>query len=175
MIECAKFLDEQGVKPCGHSATEKGILLKVYASCQSGQDSAELAYTTRGMQLGEDGILRYNISKRLSEQQETFGIDFKELRYGKEVEEDCNITSDANWSTAIEMIGNQTHGSYCSDWEIRSLDKTTIDIHSVSNCNKILHFIALVEKNQQQAVMKELKEKIKIQNEKQVKALPPLH
>ena len=60
------------------------------------------------MELGEDGILRYYISKRLSEQQETFGIDFKELRCGKKVEEDCNITSDANWSTAIEMIGNQT-------------------------------------------------------------------
>jgi hypothetical protein len=31
------FLDEQGVQPCGHSARDKGILIKVFASCQSNQ------------------------------------------------------------------------------------------------------------------------------------------
>ena len=101
VIECAKFLDEQGVKPCGHSATEKGILLRVFASCQSGQDSAELAYTTQAMELGEDGNIFISTSKRLSEQQKTFGIDFTKVRCGKGVKENCSIASDSTWLETI--------------------------------------------------------------------------
>ena len=29
------FMDEQGMGPCGHMAKRKGILVKVYASCQA--------------------------------------------------------------------------------------------------------------------------------------------
>ena len=105
MSECAKFLDEQGVKPCGHSARERGILLKVYASCQTGQDSAELAYTTRGIKLKKYGnILHYNSSIMLSTQQHTFGVDFTRVRCGKGKEEQCSVGSDATWSTAGELI-----------------------------------------------------------------------
>ena len=102
VIECAKFLDEQGVKPCGHSAREKGILLQIFASCQSGQDSAELAYTTRAMELGEGGTVHHYISKRLSELQKTFGIDFTEVRCGKGVKENCSIASDSTWLGTIQ-------------------------------------------------------------------------
>ena len=80
--ECAKFLDEQGVKPCGHSAREKGILLKVFASCRTGQDSAELASTTRGMQLGEYGYLHYFLKEELSSKQNTFGFAFTQMECG---------------------------------------------------------------------------------------------
>ena len=107
MSEGAKFLDEQGVKPCGHSAMEKGILLKVYASCRTGQDSAELAYTLRGMELKEEhGGYRYlfhYFSKKLSSQQETYGVDFIKMRCGKRGEEICNIASNATWSSAREV------------------------------------------------------------------------
>ena len=57
VVECAKFLDEQGVRPCGHSAREKGILLKVYASCKTGQDTAELCYTLQAMEVESDGLV----------------------------------------------------------------------------------------------------------------------
>ena len=86
--ECAKFLDEQGVKPCGHSAREKGILLKVYALCQTGQDATELYYTTRAMELKEDGYVYHYWGKELSAQQKTHGINFTTLRCGKEEEEE---------------------------------------------------------------------------------------
>ena len=102
--ECAKFLDEQGVKPCGHSAREKGILLKVYASCETGQDSAELAYTTWAMFLEEDGVVGRYINEQLTVKQKAFGVDFTKLRCGKGEEENCNITLDATWSTAGEVV-----------------------------------------------------------------------
>ena len=105
VMECAKFLDEQGVKPCGHSARKKGILLKVLASCQPGQDSAELAYTTQGMYLGEDGHIRRPFkTKQLRAEQHMFGVDFTKFRCGKKEEEKCSIASDATWSTAGEVI-----------------------------------------------------------------------
>ena len=46
--ECMTFLDEQGVGPCGHSARDKGILLKVYASCLSHQVPRQLAFSYCG-------------------------------------------------------------------------------------------------------------------------------
>ena len=100
--ECAKFLDEQGVKPCGHSAREKGILLKVLASCQPGQDSAELAYTTQAMELRKGEIRWYWFHKTLSIQQKTFYADFTRVRCGKGEEEECNIPSDATWEKSIQ-------------------------------------------------------------------------
>ena len=101
MIECAMFLDEQGVKPCGHSAREKGILLKVYASCEAGQDSAELVYTTRAMEL-EDGYVYHYTRKELSAKQHTFGIDFTKVKYGKGEKEKCIIAPDSTWLKTIQ-------------------------------------------------------------------------
>ena len=105
--QCAKFLDEQGVRPCGHSATEKGILLKVYAACEAGQDTAELCYFTRAMELREDGFVHHWTSKELSDQQRTHGVDFTAIRCGKGKEEECSIASDSTWSTASEVFSNR--------------------------------------------------------------------
>ena len=108
--ECAKFLDEQGVKPpCGHSAKEKRTLLKVYASCRTGQDSAELCYTTRAMELEEDGIVYHHTSKNLSAKQHTLGVDFTKMSCGKGEEEKCTIPADGTltWSTAWEVIDHR--------------------------------------------------------------------
>ena len=94
--ECAKFLDEQGVKPCGHSAREKGILLKVVASCQTGQDSAELACTTRAMKASNSGM-HYWSKIKLSTQQHTTGVDYTRILCGEGEEEDCSIPSGVTW------------------------------------------------------------------------------
>ena len=44
-----EFLDEKEVRPCGHSARDKGILLKVFASCQTNEIACKLAYSIRGV------------------------------------------------------------------------------------------------------------------------------
>ena len=102
--ECAKFLDEQGVKPCRHSATEKGILLKISAACKTGQDAADLCYTTQGMRLKDDGYVYYRAHKKLSAQQKTCGVNFTINRCGRKMEEECTIAPDSTWSTAAEVI-----------------------------------------------------------------------
>ena len=99
--ECAKFLDEQGVRPCGHLAMEKGILLKVLAACERGQDTTELCYTTRAMKLKDDGYVYHCVSgKELSPQQKAFSVNSKKRKCGKRKAE-CSIASDATWSTSL--------------------------------------------------------------------------
>ena len=102
--ECAKFLDEQGVKPCGHSLKEKGILLKVYAACRTGQDTAELCYITRAIELRDDGYVYHWHRKELSARQNTLGVEFTKMRCKKEEEEECSIALDSTWSTAGELL-----------------------------------------------------------------------
>ena len=46
--DCRDFLNANGVKPCGHSATKKEVLLKVKTSCRSHQISHTLLYSARG-------------------------------------------------------------------------------------------------------------------------------
>ena len=43
-----QFLDDKDVRPCGHSAKDKGILLKVFASCKTNEIAHQLAYSIRG-------------------------------------------------------------------------------------------------------------------------------
>jgi hypothetical protein len=106
--ECAKFLDEQGVRPCGHSAMEKGILLKICAACGTGHNTAELCYTTRAMKLKDDGRVYHRTQgKELSTQHKTLGVDFTRIRCGKREEEECSIASDSTWSTASEVISDR--------------------------------------------------------------------
>ena len=102
--QCAEFLDEQGVKPCGHSAMEKGVLLRVAASCEASQYSAELVYTTQGMELEKDGHIHFPPGKQLGRRQHTFVVDFTVVRCGKGENERCSISVDATWSTAGEVI-----------------------------------------------------------------------
>ena len=106
--QCAEFLDKQGVKRCGHSAREKDILLKVYASCQTGKDSTELLHTTRAMEL-ENGYVHHYTGRELSAQQKTIGADFTKVRCGKGKEKECGIAPDATWSTAGEVISYRKH------------------------------------------------------------------
>ena len=107
VVECAKFLDEQRVRPCGHSARRKGILLKVYASCKTGQDTAELCYTLQAMEVESDGLVYHRISKELSEQQKSFGDNFTEVGCRKREGEECAIASDSTWSTASEVTSGK--------------------------------------------------------------------
>ena len=95
------------MRPCGHSAREKGILLKVCAACETGQDTAELCYFTRNMELEDDGFVYHWTGKELSDHQRTFGINFTAIRCGEVKEEECSIASDSTWSTASEVIVNR--------------------------------------------------------------------
>ncbi len=95
--DCCRYLDEQGVRACGHSAAEKGILLKVYASCRPSEVASSLAYSVYvgGMINHKNtGSLVYGTdNKELHESQHTLGINFTKLYCGKTPLEPCACTS----------------------------------------------------------------------------------
>ena len=76
MRACIEFLDEQEVQPCGHKAREKGILVKVYASCLPSQIPTQYRYTVNAI----DDDLTYYTSKHLSDTQHTYGYNFTVIR-----------------------------------------------------------------------------------------------
>lgn len=124
--ECAKFLDEQGVKPCGHSATQKGIQLKLLAACESGQDTAKLCYCTRAMAIIGNIRMSYLSRKLLRENQRTLGVDFTKLKCDGE-EGMCTISPDSTWSTDKEVTFGRVlrihgHENFCSAWHYVLLD-----------------------------------------------------
>ena len=97
MSQCAEFLDEVGVKPCGHSAREQGVLLQVAASCKAGQDSAELVFTVNESFYRSQNLITGTM---LRMQQQTFCVDFTSIGCGTR-DEACTIASDATWQKAI--------------------------------------------------------------------------
>ena len=73
--QCKRFLYSHGVPVCGHVARERGILLKVYASCERGQNAVDLRYTTKGISF-KDGRMDVYTEKKLGPQQNAVGADF---------------------------------------------------------------------------------------------------
>ena len=43
------FMDEQGIQPCGHSGRDKGMLIKVFTSCQSNEVPYRLLFSIRAI------------------------------------------------------------------------------------------------------------------------------
>lgn len=97
--ECTTFLDEQGVRPCGHSAKDRGILLKIFASCLSHQVPRQLdhsVYTCRNdKNTGFFTMGGYN-----SDVQNSICEDFTKVRCGQpEISSECLCLPQANWHT----------------------------------------------------------------------------
>ena len=67
--DCMEFLDEQGVQPCGHKAREKGMIIKVFASCKSNEVPTEYHYTVHGIcSKTRFGMIGFYPYKKLEEQ-----------------------------------------------------------------------------------------------------------
>ena len=124
--ECAKYLDDQGVKPCGHSAVEKGIQLKLLAACETGQDTAELCYSTRAMGIKDNRHMSYSSRKLLRDNQRTLGVNFTKMKCGGE-EGVCTISPNSTWSTDKEVTFGRIlrihgHENFCPAWHYVLLD-----------------------------------------------------
>ena len=110
--ECMEFMDEQRVGPCGHAAKEKGILVKVYASCLSNEIPMELAFSTHGANndknTGSFGLYGiYLRSKEIHEGQHLSGLDFTQVRCKNKIDEPCTMAPGSTWqrwSTAQRLF-----------------------------------------------------------------------
>ena len=94
---CMEFLDEQGVQPCGHKAREKGILLKVYASCLPSQIPTQYQFTVNSMNINEN-ITELTGYKQLQDTQHMYGEDFSRIRCdNKSIDEQCTMYPTCTW------------------------------------------------------------------------------
>ena len=104
--EAMAFMDEQGVGPCGHVAKEKGILVKVFASCLANEIPAELAFSTHCVE--NTTITRYIVyitdfhSNEIHESQHPSGLDFTQVR--------CNNKID---KPALWLLGPPGNSEHC--------------------------------------------------------------
>ena len=109
--EAMTFMDEQGVGPCGHVAKEKGILVKVFASCLANEIPAELAFSTHCPKNNKStGYLSYMICFRGNEiydGQHPSGIDFTRVQCKNMIDHPCTMAPGSTWkkwSTAKRLF-----------------------------------------------------------------------
>ena len=100
-----EFLDEQGVQPCGHKAREKGMVIKVAASCKSNEIPIEYCYCVSGMNNDKTtGAVTFKISKQLLETQATACIDSSHINCdNRSINEPCTLSPGLTWRTLEEM------------------------------------------------------------------------
>ena len=99
-----EFLDEQGVQPCGHKAREKGIIIKLSASCQLNERSTEYRYLVSGVFNDKNtGMMGFLESKQLLKTQTTCGIESSHLRCNSKIITDpCTLKSDSTWKQLFD-------------------------------------------------------------------------
>ena len=97
--DCMEFLDKQGVQPCGHRAREKGVLIKVFASCKSAEIPTEYQFSVSGTFNDKNtGKMGYKISRKQLKTQTTDYVDSSELRCNnKTICEPCTLQPGYTW------------------------------------------------------------------------------
>ena len=97
--DCMEFLDEQGVKPCGHKAREKGMIIKILASCKSKEIPTEFRYSVDGMRNDKSTeAVIFIMSKQLSETQTTACIDSSHINCNsRSIGEPCTLPPGLTW------------------------------------------------------------------------------
>jgi hypothetical protein len=103
--DCMKFLDEQGVQPCGHKAREKGMIIKVFTSCKSKEIPTEYRHTIDGMDNEvSTGDMSFWTATQLLKTQITNDIDSSELNcQSGTINEPCTLPPSLTWRTLEEM------------------------------------------------------------------------
>ena len=101
-----EFLDEQGVQPCGHKAREKGMIIKVFASCKSNEIPTEYRFSVGGMLNDENtGWMSYWASKELLETQTTDHINSSLLNCDSQtIAEPCTLPPGLTWWRIEEIM-----------------------------------------------------------------------
>ena len=104
--QCMAFLDQQGVGPCGHSARDKGILIKVFSSCLSHQVPRQLAHSVYGSSNDKNTGLYFvtkvfhfiTLEAKIADNQHGYGINSTTIRCGQQaIDEECLCLPGATW------------------------------------------------------------------------------
>ena len=116
--EAMAFMDEQGVGPCGHVAKEKGILIKVFASCLANEIPAELAFSTYCPKNDSTGDMSWTIDycdEQIQKGQHPSGIDFTEIQCVNRINQPCTMAPGSTWqkwgiAKSIQLFRSESRG-----------------------------------------------------------------
>ena len=97
-----EFMDGLGISPCGHHAIEKGILLKVVASCRPTQRASVLGFSLHCMTIDKNHFRIRHQSKLIRKKQLPIGPDFTQMLCGRKVTEPCARDTSVTWETQSE-------------------------------------------------------------------------
>ena len=95
------YLDEEGVQPCGHSAKDKKITLKVNASCGSREVGSTLLMTARerGNNKNSGVLTIYYDGYELAHTQHISRLDSTRITCKKLPDEQCGLSPTYTWHT----------------------------------------------------------------------------
>ena len=133
--DCMEFLDEQRVQPCGHKAKEKGMLIKVYASCRQKQIPRQYVFSVHGAANDKNlGHMFSYTSKRLLDDQYTYSVNSSVIRCckdGKTIEDVCELQSDFTWrefrvKERIKLFVDESHSRPTWEYVLLKDDKDKI-------------------------------------------------
>ena len=108
--ECAKKLDKHGILSCGHHTRERGILLKIFTSCQPNEEATLLTHCRCGIRYSEvdKGVLvKYDEEIKLEQAQKgqnPMYIDFRHINCCELPENQCELESTCTWE---DHLGNK--------------------------------------------------------------------
>ena len=92
------YLDRKGVQPCGHSAKDKGIFIKLYASCRPEENASTNCFVTRAVTNDRtSGKLSYCTITTLSKSQHSYGVDTTAVRCKRSIEDECALRPEFTW------------------------------------------------------------------------------
>ena len=102
--QCAVFFDEQGVKPCAHSAKDKEILISIHASCRSYEIPHQLKFTLHGC--GNDKNTGYLWNwvdgKELAKDQHIKRANGLLIQCeNKSIDDSCTLGQESSWSKFV--------------------------------------------------------------------------
>ncbi len=94
-IEAAcHYLDERGIRACGHCTVEQKIVLKLHASCRPGETAKSLGYSVRCLKNDKNtGRITLWTSRDPKMNQHPLSIDYTTIRCSKPPEEPCLLSS----------------------------------------------------------------------------------
>ena len=99
---CGEFLDKRGVQPCGHSAHDKGILIKLRASCRADEVAQSLYYSTRVKQNDKNTRTLYSKPSKPEDPQHYTWLDSTDIRCdNKTIGQPCTLPPDLTWQKQL--------------------------------------------------------------------------
>ncbi len=109
--QCMELMDGEGISPCGHSAREKGILIKVLASCQPTEIPKKLSFSVYSTKNEKNsGLLSFPThykGAQIPDKQRPSGIDFTYITCKRSIDSPCALSKGYSWRKWQEALRMQ--------------------------------------------------------------------